>query len=254
MFVKPGFHTMMRLVQEDPDRIGPFIKGQSVGPITLAAFLKDSEGKSVLYDQELCEAVAKGLAIKALWQVRELEKSGKKPVLFFDEPYLSSFGSAFTAIQRDDIIRLLKDAVHYLKERADVLIGIHCCGNTDWAMIAETDTDIINFDAHDYLSSFLLYREDLLVFLKKGGNIAWGIVPTFQYTGRETPESLFSKLESGLERLIEWGLEREDIARHSLLTPACGMGSMTEEASNGALLLLSELMEKYRRITGENAA
>ena len=98
--------------------------------------------------------------------------------------------------------------------------------------------DIINFDAHDYLSYFLLYRDDLLRFLKRGGNIAWGIVPTFGYTGEETAETLFAQLETGLERLVEWGVKREDILNHSILTPACGMGSMSEEASYGALALL----------------
>jgi len=242
----PGLYEMVSLIQQDPEKCGPYIKGQIVGPVTFAASIKDAEGKSLLHNPDLLEATAKGLAIRALWQVRELGKSGKKTILFLDEPYLSGYGSAFCAIQRESVIASIQEVVDYLRERSDVLIGIHCCGNTDWPMILETGPDIISFDAFSYMDTFLLYPEEITRFLKGGGSLAWGIVPTFQFTGKEKTAGLFSRLEKGLTRLREWGLDPELLARQSLLSPACGMGTMNEEAAESVLHLLSRLSRRCR--------
>ena len=241
----PGLFELVRKVGQNPEKYGSYIKGQTVGPVTFAAGIKESEGKSVLYNPDLLEAVTKGLAIKALWQVRELGKTGKKPIIFLDEPYLSGFGSAFTPIERQEVINLIKEVIDYLRERSDGLIGIHCCGNTDWSMIMEAGPDIINFDAYGYMDTFLLYPEKIQQFLRGGGSIAWGIVPTADFTGEESLEGLNEKLEQGLNRLYEWGLSPETVIGNSLLTPACGMGTMKQSQADSALNLLSLLSKRW---------
>lgn len=240
----PGLYELVELIQKDPEAYGPFIKGQTVGPITFSAGVMGLNGKSLLYDPELLEVVVKGIAIKALWQVREIDKSGKKPILFLDEPSLSSFGSAFSPIERSEVVRVLKEVIDYLRERSDALIGIHCCGNTDWSMIIESGPDIVNFDAFDYLDYFLLYPDEITRFLHGGGVIAWGIVPTLTFTGQETVETLYARLEEGLNRCHEWGLDPETLSAGSILTPACGMGTMEQASADKALHLLSSLSRK----------
>ncbi len=242
----PGLFQLVDFVQNHADEFGPHIKGQTVGPITFAAGITGLDGKSLLYDPELLEAMVKGIAIKALWQVREMAKSGKKPIIFLDEPYLSGFGSAFSPIQRHEVISLIREVIDFLRARSDALIGLHCCGNTDWSMIIESGPDILNFDAFGFMDYFLLYPEEITRFLKGGGHIAWGIVPTFTFTGEESAESLFSKLQQGLERFAEWGLDPEAVRRDSLLTPACGMGTMTQVAAHQVLDLLSLLSRRCR--------
>jgi hypothetical protein len=225
---------------------GPFIKGQSVGPITFAASITDTNGNSVLHNPEILEAMVKGIAIKALWQVREIEKSGNKTIIFLDEPYLSGFGSAFTPIGRHEVIENLRTVIDYLRENSETLIGIHCCGNTDWSMIIEAGPDIINFDAFEYMDYFLLYPDDIVRFLKEGGIIAWGIIPTANFTGEETVEGLFSKLQEGLSRIHQWGIDPDILAERSILTPACGMGTMEPEHARNGMELLSQLSQKCR--------
>jgi methionine synthase II (cobalamin-independent) len=242
----PGLHEMVAALREKPQSYGAYVKGQTVGPVTFAAGIADHDGKSILHHPDLVEALAKALAIRALWQVGELSTSGKRPIIFLDEPYLSGFGSAFLPVQRHDVMNLIKDVIHYLRERSGALIGIHCCGNTDWPMIIETDPDIISFDAFSYMDYFLLYPKEIGAFLERGGNIAWGIVPTFASTGKETVDSLFSLLQKGVARILSWGLGADVVAGQSLLTPACGMGTMEEGAAEKALDLLSRLSEKCR--------
>jgi hypothetical protein len=236
----PGLHTLLDLLsKEDPSQ--GFVKGQTVGPLTFAAGVMGADGKALLHDPELLEAMASGLAIKALWQVRQLAGSGRKPILFLDEPYLSGFGSAFSPIQRREVIRILRKVMGDIRASAEVLIGIHCCGNTDWSMLLEAGPDIINFDAFDYAEPFLLYREEIVRFLGDGGFIAWGIVPTANLSGRETLEGLSLKLKRGLEEVSGWGLDPALLEDRSLLTPSCGMGTMNPEDAASCVRLLAGL-------------
>ena len=241
-----GLYEMLALIDRNPQKFGPFIKGQTVGPVTFAAGIRDQEGKNLFSYPELSEAFVKALAIRALWQARELGRSGKRPILFLDEPYLAGYGSAFTPIQRHEVIALLKEVIDYLRERSEVILGIHCCGNTDWSMIMETGPDIVSFDAFSYLDYFLLYSGELRQFIENGGAIAWGIVPTFGFTGRETLEGLSARLQQGLASLYALGLDPGQVARQSLLTPACGMGTMEPAAAERVLDLLRKLSDRYQ--------
>ncbi|MFZ7111078.1 MAG: hypothetical protein ACOWYE_05290 [Desulfatiglandales bacterium] len=242
----PGLYAIVESVEAMSERFGPFIKGQTIGPITFAATISGPDGKSVLYDPELMEAMVQGLAIKALWQVKELARTGKRPILFLDEPYLSGFGSAFSPIQRQDVVNYLKEVINFVRERSSALIGIHCCGNTDWSMIMEAGPDIVNFDAHGYMDYFLLYPDELLSFIHNGGGIAWGIVPTIESNGTDSVEGLCSRLHEGLNRLHALGLEPDILSARSLLTPACGMGTMDQPMASRALQLLSLISERMQ--------
>ncbi|MBW1673363.1 MAG: hypothetical protein JRJ45_06905, partial [Deltaproteobacteria bacterium] len=203
-----GLYKLLGLIEKTPQSYGPFIKGQIVGPITFAGSLIDTQGKPVLYNNEIMDTIVKGLAIKALWIVNKMSLAEKMAILFIDEPYLSGFGSAFTPIQRGEVIRLLGEVIEYLRSRSNVLVGIHCCGNTDWSMIFETGVDIVNFDAFGYMDYFLLYRQEIIKFLENGGTVAWGVVPTTSFTGEETLDGLKMQLEKGLNTLYEWGIDR----------------------------------------------
>jgi len=241
----PGLYEMLALIGQEPERYGPFIKGHTVGPVTFAAAIRDREGRNLFAYTDFSEAFVKALAIRALWQVRELARSGKKPILFLDEPYLAGFGSAFTPIQRHEVVAMIQEVVDYVRERSEAIVGIHCCGNTDWSMIFEAGPDIVSFDAFSYMDYFFLYPAELLRFIETGGAIAWGIVPTFGFTGRETVDDLSSRLQQGLAKLHALGLDPGRVARQSLLTPACGMGNMEPAAAERVLALLRGLSERY---------
>ena len=244
----PGLYTLVRLLGKyDDKRAHNFIKGQIVGPITFAASVKGSDGKALLYDTELMEAMTNGISIKALWQLKSLASTGRRPILFFDEPYLSGFGSAFSPISRERVIEVLSACVRFLKDRADALIGIHCCGNTDWGMLLEAGPDIISFDAYGYMDYFVLYATDIGEFLEKGGHIAWGIVPTSEFTGTETVEDLESRLHQGAARLVSSGVDRDLLWERSILTPSCGMGTMPPQDATLASDILSELAMRLRK-------
>ncbi|MCX5693856.1 MAG: hypothetical protein NT014_01785 [Candidatus Omnitrophica bacterium] len=217
-----------------------FIKCQVTGPFTFCSGVTDSDGKAILHDEVLMQAMVKGLSMKALWQLEHFKKFGKKMIMFFDEPYLTGVGSAYTPVNRNDVIDVYTELTDALKSQGS-LIGIHCCGNTDWSMLTDTaGIDIINFDAFNFQERFVLYADNLNRFLKKGGVICWGIVPTQEFNTTQSPELLAQKIKSGLDILVKKGIDRQLLLERLLISPACGLGTLDIQKAEGILSLLSQ--------------
>ncbi len=241
----PGLYTLMATLDEIKSGKTAYIKGQTVGPITFTSGILGLDGRPVIHDPELSEALVRGLAIKAIWQVKVLEKSGRRPVIFLDEPSLSAIGSAFSSIQRQDVIDKLQTMISYIKGHSDCLVGIHCCGNTDWAMVMAAGPDIINFDAFEFMDHFLLYPDGIASFLQGGGTIAWGIVPTSGFTGDESEKELLKMIGEGIKKIKKTGISPQTVAERSIITPSCGMGSMTPVNARSAMNLLARLQNEF---------
>jgi len=243
-----GFHTL--LAQVSARGQGPSaLKGQVVGPVTFAGMVKAGDGKPILYDREMTQAVSQGLARKAAWQAEQFRQAGRDAVIFFDEPILTGFGSAFLSVSREEVTTILTETIEAAKESGPLTVGVHCCGNTDWGLLLSTPLDILSFDSYGYFDHLLLYDKDLTAFFKRGGYLAWGLVPTLEAEklAQETGDSLWQRFASQVERLAGLGLGLPEVLRHSLLTPACGLGYLSPEEATRALALLAELSGRARQ-------
>ena len=217
-----------------------FIKGQITGPFTFAASIKDELQMALLHDGVMMQAIVKGLSMKALWQINAFKKFKKKIILFIDEPYLGCFGSAYTPINREDVIRGLSELTQAVKSD-DVLIGVHCCGNTDWSIFTDIPSiNIINFDAFGFQDRFVLYAKNIQEFLARGGIICWGIVPTQEFTGSESAASLIDRIKQGIEQLAQKGVSRQLLSERLLISPSCGLGTLEPKKSEDIFKLLQE--------------
>ncbi|HSR11022.1 MAG TPA: methionine synthase, partial [Thermodesulfobacteriota bacterium] len=114
-----------------------------------------------------------------------------------------------------------------------------------WSLLLRTKADIINFDAWSYFDRFSIYREAISGFLSRGGILAWGIVPTSEFTGAETLETLKGKFENSVGELARI-VDRKVILERSILTPSCGMALMPLPLAEKAMRLLGELSRVLR--------
>ena len=240
-----GFSNMTRLLKEKKPEGLRAIKGQIVGPITLAGSLKDPEQIAMLHNPTLFDVIVKLLAMKACWQLDQYSEFGLPRIIFLDEPYLSSYGSAFANLKKEQIVDSLNEIFMAIHNR-DSLSGIHCCGNTDWTMLMETGVDIINFDAFGYMDSMLMYRNEVRSFLERDGIIAWGIVPTTDSIKDVTIGDLMDKMTSAVDRLVDSGIDQKLIIENSLITPSCGTGTMPLDEAEKAMTLTHELTVKLK--------
>jgi len=223
------------------------VKGQVTGPISWGLTVVDQERRPVLYDDILADALAKHLRLKAAWQEQELAKLAPTTIVFIDEPYMSAFGSAYISLNREQVVTLLEEVFAGITG----IKGTHCCGNTDWSILLSTSAEIISFDTYNYAQAFTLYTEDVRAFLKRGGIIAWGIVPADNEDAlmSETVESLVARLHEAMNLLVRKGISFDDLIHSSLITPSCGLRTLSEAAAERAFeltVMVSETMrERY---------
>ncbi len=240
-----GFYAFQRALKREFPSGALFVKGHITGPLTAGMSFKDETGRDIIHNDVLFDAVVKGLAMKAAWQIQELRRFGKPVIIFIDEPAMESLGSAFSAVAPEVVAEKLNEIIAVIHE-LDSIAGIHCCGNADWPMLFHTDVDIVNFDAFGYMERILLYPDDIKGFYDRGGALAWGIVPTVAFTGNETPELLLAKLNTGLKRLESYGIKREVIYKQCVITPSCGMGSLTPDKAEAILKLLRVVSDRMQ--------
>jgi len=241
-----GFYAFLRALKKELPDNTRFIKGHITGPLTAGISFKDETGKDIVHNDVLFDALVKGLAMKAAWQIGQFNQFGKPVIIFIDEPAMESLGSAFSAVSSELVAEKLNEIIDTIHEQGGIA-GIHCCGNADWPMLFNTRIDIINFDAFGYMEKVMLYPDDIKKFLSRGGALAWGIVPAGAYTGNETANMLVGKLEDGIKRLETRGIVRDTIVNQCLITPACGLGSLTVDKAEAILKLLREVSDRMQK-------
>lgn len=223
----------------------PFVKGQIIGPFTFATSLVDRDKKCAFYDETLKEILVKALTLKALWLVKKYREASpdSQPVIFMDEPTISQYGtSAFITVKKEYLVGCFKEIADVLRQHG-VITGIHCCGKSDWSIVAESGVDILNFDGCCFAESLGLYSTDIGKFLKNGGKIAWGVVPTMDIEALEAAnlESSIEKYEEAITYLTNKGIDKNLIFESTMVTPACGAGILSIEQSEKAMQLAGRL-------------
>lgn len=242
----PGFFTLQDfLAKEQSGHLTA--KGQVTGPITAGIGVKDQNGNSIFYDDNLRDILIKLLSMKGRWQVAELQQCIGRipPIIFIDEPGLVSFGSSgFGGVSREMVTDAVAEVIAAIK-MAGGLAGVHICANGDWGPALSSAADIISFDAYFYFANFILYKEQLLGFLRRGGILAWGIVPTGDplAVANESVASLFTRWQEQLALLATFGFSEKQLMRQTLIAPSCGTGSLTRDLAQKVLMMTAELAQ-----------
>jgi len=217
-------------------------KGQIAGPITVGMAVLGEDGNPILYDEVVRDVLVKFLHLRIKWQAERLRAAGADPIVFVDEPFLASFGTPFFGWGVQEV----RECLEAVAAGAET-VGSHCCSNTDWSIFLGGKLDVVSFDAYEFAENFLVYREDLAAFLSRGGNIAWGIVPTDpEALEGESAKSLRERLLGLVAKVEALGFSREQVLKQSLITPACGLGTRSLDAARRALELGRDLAAGLR--------
>jgi hypothetical protein len=230
----PGLYRLVERLPEIKDDV-KIIKGQLTGPFTIGLGLKDQNGQPVIYNSAYFDIIKKALHMKAAWMVSFIKSQfpEKEVMLFFDEPFMVSFGSAYVSIAKTDVVSLMNDVL----EGLGVKRGVHCCGNTDWSVLFSVDADIINYDAFNFLETIFYFKDDLKAFLRKGGTVSPGVVPSSETVLSCSVEDLvgcwhkFGEAVEALDAGAKW--------REWFVTPSCGAGSLSPRAAGKVFDLLA---------------
>ena len=238
--VAPGFYRFLERLKEIRDSIR-YIKCQVTGPFSMGLGLKDEDGAPIIYNNAFYDIIKKAVHMKAKWMIHTIRTAypEKDIIIFFDEPYMVSFGSAYVSVSKEDAISALNEVTEGLQATK----GIHICGNTDWSVPFNSNINIVNYDAYNYLDTIFYYPDDLARFLSRGGQIAPGIVPSVQ---EELAASTFDILEKHVDQFLRkmqaaTGTTSQD---EIFITTSCGVGSLSVDEARKAMELLRKLDRK----------
>lgn len=225
-----------------------FAKGHVTGPFTWGTSLCDSECKCSFYDETFREVLVKAITLKAVWQIVKFKKASPDitPIIFLDEPVLSQYGtSAFVTVQRGDIVYALSEIIEVIKDFGG-LCAVHCCGKADWSLLMDAGVNIINLDGYAYSQSLATHADRLAGFLKEGGYIAWGMIPTLDKTALEgiNLDILVKKYQQAVAQLKFKGINPNLVYKQSIITPSCGAGNLSLELAQKAMFMTQTLADK----------
>ncbi|GAW93062.1 hypothetical protein [Calderihabitans maritimus] len=245
-YAAEGFYAFIeRLGQKGTGR-AKFLKGQIAGPLTVALNLQDQKGKPAYYDPQLRDMVARALAVQARWQAEKL-KAFRLPVfIFVDDPGVYAYGSSsFITVTRDGVKEVLAPIVEAIRA-AGAIPGAHSCTGIDWSLFIEAGFEVISFDAYNYFDSIVAYSQQIKQFMENGGVLAWGIVPTSEVVLEKKASDLVELWKKQKEMLTQRGISPEILTRQTLITPACGTGTLTPEMAEKIYQLNAEVARQLR--------
>ena len=236
-----AWQALRPFLWEVEQRKPPFAKVQIAGPFTLRWVLRTTQGEPLA-------AAAEGKAIerqifrlvlaRALALARRLRETGARTVVFLDEPGLYAFD------RRDPqhLVSLQELRVVVLALRREgAVVGVHCCGNTEWAPLLGLGWDVVSIDARLSLEAVLATGGAFESFHAAGGVLSLGVVPT----DLTAPDDLDAVLRHARERL-----PREALAR-CLLTPACGLAMRSVPDAERIFAELRRAQQELRGASGQ---
>lgn len=241
-----GFHGFLTRARSAGLPAARFVKGQIAGPLTIALELKDQDGIPAYYKEDLRDVLVRTLALNARCQAAALSGLGALPMIFVDDPGLSACGSRLhLAISREAVLTDLNRIFAAIRSEG-ALAGVHSCEAIDWSLLTASRVRIISVDVYRYGDSLIPYAAELDAFVKRGGTIAWGIVPTVDDPFGETAASLYQRLTDLWVELFPRGPSRQMLIQRSLITPACGTGLLDVERAARVYALTARVSRRLR--------
>ena len=196
----------------------PAIRGQLIGPISFGFKVANENAKPIIYDEEVRTILFDFIQRKANVQYQELRKKNRNAFVWLDEPGL---GWVFSGLSGYNDIQSRQDYQHFLSSLEGPK-ALHLCANVNLPYLLSLGVEILSFDSYQIEFMPKDYASVVAEFLRGGGIIAWGIVPTDSSSlGKETPETL-TKLLSGYWEVVAQNstIPAKQIAEQALIAPA----------------------------------
>jgi len=206
------------------------IRGQITGPVSFGFKVLDENLKPIIYNEEVKTILFDFIQKKVNFQYQELKKKNPNAFVWVDEPGL---GYVFSGLSGYNDQQAKKDYYDFV-QGLEGPKGLHLCAEVNLPYLLELGIEILSFDAFQIGFMPKEYAWSAAEFIKKGGVISWGIVPTeSSVLSIQTPEKLASVLSNYWKVISDnTGLPSRQIAEQSLIAPArCCLVDVTIETA-----------------------
>jgi len=194
------------------------VRGQFIGPISFGFKVMDENNMPIIYNEQVRALLYDFIQRKVNTQYEELRKKNTNAFVWLDEPGL---GWVFSGLSGYDDTQARRDYHSFM----DGLSGpgaLHLCANVNLPYLLSLNIAVLSFDAYQMELMPRGYADSVAEYIKNGGIISWGIVPTDSSSLElETPEKLAERL-SDYWRIVadNSNVQINSIAEQALLAPA----------------------------------
>jgi hypothetical protein len=219
-----------------------FAKAQLAGPATVRWATKTSTGAPVSQVSDLDQQIFRLILAKCLAIAKAVRQASATPIIYLDEPGLY----ALDRTQAHHLIALQELKVLALAlQREGALVGLHCCGNTDWDLLMDLGIDLLSLDVRLSLDAALESGDALERFLASGASFSLGVIPTNVSASFSVAE-LVDSVDASLT--ATFGRRRAgELMLRSVLTPACGLAMRSVVAAEQTFQQLREAQRLLKR-------
>jgi len=215
----------------------PAIRGQSTGPVSFGFKIVDENLKPIIYNEDVRSLLFDFIQRKVNAQRQEMLKRNKNAFVWVDEPGL---GWVFNSLSGYNDVQAKEDYRNFMAGIEGVK-SIHLCANVNLPYLLELGLDVLSFDAYQLGAMPRGYADAVAAFIRGGGVISWGVVPTDSTTlSHETPETLAQRVMDYWKVVGDnAGISPEQLARQALIAPArcclknIGLDGSDEETCKG---------------------
>jgi hypothetical protein len=194
------------------------IRGQITGPVSFGFRVVDENWRPIIYDEGVRTILFDFIQRKANAQYHQLRDKNENAFVWIDEPGL---GWVFSGLSGYDDVQAKRDYRHFL-DGFEGPRALHLCNKVNLPYLLELGIELLSFDAYQMEVMPKGYASSVAEFIKGGGIITWGIVPTDSASlSKETPETL-ARVLSGYWEVVSknTGLGPGQIAEQALIAPA----------------------------------
>jgi hypothetical protein len=220
------------------------IRGQNIGPVSFGFQVLDEVFRPVIYNDEARTILFDFIQKKANAHYRALKERNPDAFVWLDEPGLGYVFSGLSGYNEQQA----KEDYHNFIAGLEGPKGLHLCAEVNLPYLLELGVEILSFDAYQIGFMPKEYAGNVAEFIKKGGVISWGIVPTESTVlATQTPRTLAATL-SGYWEVVSrnTGLSLSQIAMQALVAPArcclsdVGQSSTTDKTAGECQVSSSE--------------
>jgi hypothetical protein len=209
--------TYHKFLAEDL-QVYPAIRGQVTGPISFGFRVTDEDSKPIIYDDGVRSLLFDFIQRKVNAQYQRLKDKNQSAFVWLDEPGL---GWVFSALSGYNDVQTKQEYQNFLAGLESPK-ALHLCANVNLPYLLGLGIELLSFDAYQIELMPKAYASVVADFLKNGGIISWGIVPTdLRSLSEETPEKL-AKLLLDYWKVVALNtdLSAKLIAEQALIAPA----------------------------------
>jgi len=196
----------------------PAIRGQVTGPVSFGFKIVDETTRPIIYNDEIRTILFDFFQRKVNVQYQQLRQKNRNAFVWVDEPGL---GWVFSGLSGYNDVQAKQDYRSFLSDLEGPK-ALHLCASIGLPYLLELGFEIVSFDAYQMEIMPKGYGSAVSEFIKSGGIICWGVVPTDSTSlSKETPETLAMLLGTYWRVIAQnTDLPERQIAQQSLLSPA----------------------------------